>query len=83
MVAAGKPKLIPGEWIRPGAVVIDVGISRLPNGKLSGDVDFATAKERAAYITPGGLACATDPRQQEGKNNRERERERERRRRRK
>ena len=61
MVAVGKPGLIPGDWIRPGAVVIDVGMNRLPNGKLVGDVDFESARERAALITPvpGGVGPMT------------------------
>lgn len=61
VVAAGKPNLIPGEWVRPGSVVIDVGINRLSNGKLAGDVEFETAAERAAYITPvpGGVGPMT------------------------
>lgn len=61
VVAVGKPGFIPGEWIKPGAVVLDVGISRLPNGKVVGDVDFATASQRAAYITPvpGGVGPMT------------------------
>lgn len=53
VVAAGVANLIPGGWIQPGAVVIDVGITRLPSGKLCGDVEFASAKERASFITPG------------------------------
>lgn len=61
VAAAGRPGLVRGSWIRPGAVVIDVGISRLPDGKLSGDVEFAVARERAAYITPvpGGVGPMT------------------------
>jgi methylenetetrahydrofolate dehydrogenase (NADP+)/methenyltetrahydrofolate cyclohydrolase len=61
VVAVGKPGFIPGEWIKPGAVVLDVGISRLPNGKVVGDVEFATAAQRAAYITPvpGGVGPMT------------------------
>jgi methylenetetrahydrofolate dehydrogenase (NADP+)/methenyltetrahydrofolate cyclohydrolase len=61
VVAVGKPGLIPGDWIRPGAVVIDVGMNRLPDGKLVGDVDFAGACERAAQITPvpGGVGPMT------------------------
>ena len=60
-VAVGKPGLIPGEWIKPGAVVIDVGITRLQNGRLAGDVDFETARERARLITPvpGGVGPMT------------------------
>ncbi len=61
VAAVGKPGLIKGEWIRPGAVVIDVGINRLPDGRLTGDVEFATARERAAWITPvpGGVGPMT------------------------
>jgi len=61
IVAAGKPGLIPGEWVRPGAIVIDVGMNRLPDGHLVGDVDFAAARERAAWITPvpGGVGPMT------------------------
>ena len=43
-VAVGKPGLIPGEWVEPGAVVFDIGITRLPTGKLAGDVDFESAR---------------------------------------
>ncbi len=61
VVAAGKPGLVKGEWIKPGAVVIDVGISRLPDGSLSGDVDFHSASQRASWITPvpGGVGPMT------------------------
>jgi methylenetetrahydrofolate dehydrogenase (NADP+)/methenyltetrahydrofolate cyclohydrolase len=61
VAAIGKANMIRGEWIKPGAVVIDVGINRLPNGKLAGDVDFETAKERASWITPvpGGVGPMT------------------------
>lgn len=61
IVAVGKPNFIPGEWIKPGAVVIDVGINRLDNGKLTGDVDFVVAAESAAWITPvpGGVGPMT------------------------
>jgi methylenetetrahydrofolate dehydrogenase (NADP+)/methenyltetrahydrofolate cyclohydrolase len=57
----GKPEFVKGEWVKPGAVVLDVGINRLPSGKVVGDVDFATAKERAAWITPvpGGVGPMT------------------------
>jgi methylenetetrahydrofolate dehydrogenase (NADP+) / methenyltetrahydrofolate cyclohydrolase len=59
--AVGHPDVIRGVWVKPGAVVIDVGISRLPDGKLKGDVEFAVAKERAAFITPvpGGVGPMT------------------------
>ena len=61
VVAVGKPAFIPGDWIKPGAVVIDVGINRLDNGKLCGDVAFDVAAEKAAYITPvpGGVGPMT------------------------
>jgi methylenetetrahydrofolate dehydrogenase (NADP+)/methenyltetrahydrofolate cyclohydrolase len=57
----GKPGLIPGEWIKPGAVVVDVGINRMPDGKLCGDVQFDAALERASWITPvpGGVGPMT------------------------
>ena len=60
-VAVGKAGLIPGEWVKPGAVVIDVGITRLESGKLCGDVGFEAACERAAWITPvpGGVGPMT------------------------
>jgi methylenetetrahydrofolate dehydrogenase (NADP+)/methenyltetrahydrofolate cyclohydrolase len=60
-VAVGKPRLIPGDWIRPGAVVLDIGITRLPDGRLAGDVDFESARERASWITPvpGGVGPMT------------------------
>ena len=61
VVATGKPGLVKGEWIRPGATVVDVGISRGPDGKLRGDVEFDAACERAAFITPvpGGVGPMT------------------------
>jgi methylenetetrahydrofolate dehydrogenase (NADP+) / methenyltetrahydrofolate cyclohydrolase len=61
IVAAGKPGLIPGEWVRPGSIVIDVGMNRLPDGHLVGDVEFPAARERAAWITPvpGGVGPMT------------------------
>ncbi|PWW16090.1 MULTISPECIES: bifunctional methylenetetrahydrofolate dehydrogenase/methenyltetrahydrofolate cyclohydrolase FolD [Pseudidiomarina] len=61
VVAVGRPNFIPGAWIKPGAVVIDVGINRLPSGQLVGDVEFAAAAARAAYITPvpGGVGPMT------------------------
>jgi methylenetetrahydrofolate dehydrogenase (NADP+)/methenyltetrahydrofolate cyclohydrolase len=57
----GKPEFVKGDWIKPGAVVLDVGINRLPSGKLVGDVDFAAAAERASWITPvpGGVGPMT------------------------
>ncbi len=61
VVAAGRPKLITGEMLRPGAVVIDVGINRLADGKLTGDVDFNSVLGTAARITPvpGGVGPMT------------------------
>jgi methylenetetrahydrofolate dehydrogenase (NADP+)/methenyltetrahydrofolate cyclohydrolase len=61
IVAVGRPALVPGAWIKPGAVVIDVGINRLEDGRLIGDVEFAAAAERAAWITPvpGGVGPMT------------------------
>jgi methylenetetrahydrofolate dehydrogenase (NADP+)/methenyltetrahydrofolate cyclohydrolase len=61
VVAIGKAGLVRGDWIKPGAVVIDVGVNRLPNGKLTGDVEFETAKDRASWITPvpGGVGPMT------------------------
>jgi methylenetetrahydrofolate dehydrogenase (NADP+)/methenyltetrahydrofolate cyclohydrolase len=61
IAAVGKPGMILGEWIKEGAIVIDVGINRLANGKLAGDVEFATARARAGWITPvpGGVGPMT------------------------
>ena len=61
VAAIGKPKMITGDMIKPGAIVIDVGINRLPDGKLCGDVDFESAKEVASFITPvpGGVGPMT------------------------
>jgi methylenetetrahydrofolate dehydrogenase (NADP+) / methenyltetrahydrofolate cyclohydrolase len=61
VVAVGKPGLIPGEWVKPGAVVIDVGINRMDDGRLVGDVGFEAAFERASWITPvpGGVGPMT------------------------
>ncbi|GAB6049227.1 bifunctional methylenetetrahydrofolate dehydrogenase/methenyltetrahydrofolate cyclohydrolase FolD [Hydrogenophilus islandicus] len=61
VVAVGRPQLITGEMIKPGATVIDVGINRLPDGRLVGDVDFASAVEVAGAITPvpGGVGPMT------------------------
>lgn len=61
VVAVGKPEFIPGEWIKEGAIVIDVGINRLDSGKLVGDVDFSVAKDKASHITPvpGGVGPMT------------------------
>ncbi len=61
VVAVGQPELIPGEWIKPGAVVIDVGINRMDDGRLVGDVGFEAAAARASWITPvpGGVGPMT------------------------
>ncbi len=61
IVAVGKPEFIPGEWVKEGAIVIDVGINRLDTGKLVGDIGFAAANETASYITPvpGGVGPMT------------------------
>ncbi|PKO42552.1 MAG: bifunctional methylenetetrahydrofolate dehydrogenase/methenyltetrahydrofolate cyclohydrolase FolD [Betaproteobacteria bacterium HGW-Betaproteobacteria-22] len=61
VAAAGKPGLIKGEWIKSGAIVIDIGINRLADGRICGDVDFDAAKERAGWITPvpGGVGPMT------------------------
>lgn len=61
IVAAGKPRLVPGEWVKPGAVVIDVGFNRQPDGSLVGDVQFEAACQRASWITPvpGGVGPMT------------------------
>ena len=61
IVAIGKPKFVQGEWLREGTTVIDVGINRLPDGTLSGDVDFDSASRRAKFITPvpGGVGPMT------------------------
>lgn len=59
--AVGKPKLIDGNWIKPGSTVVDVGMNRMPDGTLCGDIDFNIAKDRAAWITPvpGGVGPMT------------------------
>jgi methylenetetrahydrofolate dehydrogenase (NADP+) / methenyltetrahydrofolate cyclohydrolase len=61
VAAVGKPRMIRGDMVKPGAVVIDVGINRLPDGKLAGDVDFESAAQVAASITPvpGGVGPMT------------------------
>ena len=61
VVGVGIPGLVKGEWVKPGAIVIDVGINRLDNGALVGDVEFEPALERAAWITPvpGGVGPMT------------------------
>ncbi len=61
VAAIGRPRFVRGEWIKPGAAVIDVGMNRLPDGKLCGDVDFEGALPRAGWITPvpGGVGVMT------------------------
>ncbi|EHD20675.1 MULTISPECIES: bifunctional methylenetetrahydrofolate dehydrogenase/methenyltetrahydrofolate cyclohydrolase FolD [Brenneria] len=61
VVAVGKPGFIPGEWIKPGAIVLDVGINRLESGRVVGDVDYDGAREKASYISPvpGGVGPMT------------------------
>jgi methylenetetrahydrofolate dehydrogenase (NADP+)/methenyltetrahydrofolate cyclohydrolase len=61
VAAIGRANFVKGDWIKPGAIVVDVGINRGPDGKLCGDVEFAKARERAAWITPvpGGVGPMT------------------------
>jgi len=61
VAAVGQPDMVRGEWIKPGAIVIDVGMNRLPSGKLVGDVEYAPAAQRASWITPvpGGVGPMT------------------------
>jgi len=61
VVATGRARMVPGDWIKPGALVIDVGMNRDEHGKLCGDVDFEAARERAGWITPvpGGVGPMT------------------------
>lgn len=61
VVAVGKPHFIPGAWIKPDAIVIDVGVNRLKDGSVVGDVEFAIAEQRASWITPvpGGVGPMT------------------------
>jgi methylenetetrahydrofolate dehydrogenase (NADP+)/methenyltetrahydrofolate cyclohydrolase len=61
VAAVGKAQFVQGDWIREGAIVLDVGVNRDSEGKLCGDVDFAAAKERASWITPvpGGVGPMT------------------------
>jgi methylenetetrahydrofolate dehydrogenase (NADP+)/methenyltetrahydrofolate cyclohydrolase len=61
IAAIGKPGIIDSDWISPGTIVVDVGINRLPDGRLTGDIDFATAVKRAAWISPvpGGVGPMT------------------------
>lgn len=61
VAAVGRPELVKGAWIKPGATVIDVGINRLADGRIVGDVEYAVARERAAWISPvpGGVGPMT------------------------
>lgn len=61
IAAIGKPGIIDSDWISPGTIVVDVGINRLPDGRLAGDIDFETAAKRAAWISPvpGGVGPMT------------------------
>jgi methylenetetrahydrofolate dehydrogenase (NADP+)/methenyltetrahydrofolate cyclohydrolase len=61
VAAVGRPEFVKGSWIKPGAAVLDVGINRLSEGRLVGDVEFAAARERAGFITPvpGGVGPMT------------------------
>jgi methylenetetrahydrofolate dehydrogenase (NADP+)/methenyltetrahydrofolate cyclohydrolase len=61
VVAVGKSNFIPGEWIKPGSIVIDVGINRNQDGSLGGDIEYASASQRAGWITPvpGGVGPMT------------------------
>jgi len=61
VVGVGQPDMVKGAWVREGAIVIDVGINRLADGKLCGDVEFEAARQRAAFITPvpGGVGPMT------------------------
>ncbi|HRE32472.1 MAG TPA: bifunctional methylenetetrahydrofolate dehydrogenase/methenyltetrahydrofolate cyclohydrolase, partial [Candidatus Berkiella sp.] len=61
VVGIGQPQFIQGEWMKKGAVIIDVGTNRLPNGKLVGDVDYDSSSKIASWITPvpGGVGPMT------------------------
>lgn len=61
VVGVGRPEMVKGDWIKEGAIVIDVGMNRLESGKLVGDVEFASAREKASWITPvpGGVGLMT------------------------
>ncbi len=61
VAAVGRPRFVPGDWVKEGALLIDVGINRLEDGTLAGDLDFDTCRERAAWITPvpGGVGPMT------------------------
>jgi methylenetetrahydrofolate dehydrogenase (NADP+)/methenyltetrahydrofolate cyclohydrolase len=61
VAAVGRPQFVKADWVKEGAIVIDVGINRLESGKLAGDVDFAAVREKAGWITPvpGGVGPMT------------------------
>lgn len=61
IVALGRPNYLKGEWVKPGAIVLDVGINRMPDGSLTGDVDFESVKKSAGFISPvpGGVGPMT------------------------
>lgn len=61
VAAVGRPAFVPGDWIKPGAILIDVGINRTDAGTLVGDLDYPSCAERAAWITPvpGGVGPMT------------------------
>ena len=61
VVGVGRPEMVKGDWIKPGAIVVDVGINRLESGQLVGDVEFESAREKASWITPvpGGVGPMT------------------------
>jgi methylenetetrahydrofolate dehydrogenase (NADP+)/methenyltetrahydrofolate cyclohydrolase len=61
VAAVGKPEMVKGDWIKPGAIVVDIGINRLPDGSLAGDIEFKAACTRASWITPvpGGVGPMT------------------------
>ena len=61
VAAVGRERMVKGDWLKPGAAVIDVGINRTADGKLAGDVDFASAEHTAGAITPvpGGVGPMT------------------------
>jgi methylenetetrahydrofolate dehydrogenase (NADP+)/methenyltetrahydrofolate cyclohydrolase len=61
VAAVGRPEMVKGEWIKAGATVIDIGINRLDDGRIVGDVEFAEARQHAGWITPvpGGVGPMT------------------------
>jgi methylenetetrahydrofolate dehydrogenase (NADP+)/methenyltetrahydrofolate cyclohydrolase len=61
VAGVGRPRFVPGAWVKPGAIVLDVGINRLPDGGLCGDVDFDSVRAVAGWITPvpGGVGPMT------------------------